>query len=73
MSIVYRIGEILCILITMDLIRLPSPTGVAVEVWSTVLPNWGLGVRVDIDLAAWMVNHSHGTDITYIKIKMTIR
>ncbi len=56
MSIVYRIGEILCI-ITMDLIRLPSPTGVTEQIWSTALPGWQLGGGGEQGPAAWPVRH----------------
>ncbi len=36
----------------MELIRLKPPTGAAVEIWSTELPDWKLGVGVEVDLAA---------------------
>ncbi len=55
MSIIYQIGEILCmayiLLILMKWIRLPSPVGTAEQVWSAELPNWKLGVGVEVDPA----------------------
>ncbi len=69
MGIIYREGEILCTVYTLILLliwmgstRLPPPTGVAVEVWSTALPDWRSGVGVEVDPAAYVV--IYGTNIT---------
>ncbi len=35
-----------------ELIRRKPPMGAAVQIWSTELPNWKLGVGVEVDLAA---------------------